>query len=130
MAPIFSGYVFVVTSSISPELFRTLRGTPGFYRFLRSNTDIAALSERDARILSALLQYGEVVGKSVAEFDPNNRIRVLEGPLKGLEGQIIKVDRRKGRVRVKLDLYEESHAVDFGFTSVEHAEDHSENTRG
>jgi transcriptional antiterminator NusG len=119
LAPIFSGYVFILADRIEPELYWSLRKTPGFFRFLKSNQDIVALPEGDARVLRKLLAYGEVVGKSVADFDENNRIRVLDGPLKGLEGQIVKVDRRKGRVKVKLDLYEESHTVDFGFTSVE-----------
>jgi transcriptional antiterminator NusG len=77
------------------------------------------LPQQDAYILNRLLRYGHVVGKSVAEFDENNRIRILEGPLKGLEGLIVKVDRRKGRAKVKLDLYDEAHLVDFGFTSLE-----------
>ena len=55
-------------------------------------------------------------------FDEHNRIRVISGPLKGLEGQIVKVDRRKGRARVKLELYEDSFMIDFGFDSLEKAE--------
>ena len=86
---------------------------------MKSNQNILPLPESDARILRSLLVYGEVVGKSVVNFDENNRIRVLEGPLRGFEGQIVKVDRRKGRIKVKLDLYDESHTVDFGFTAIE-----------
>ena len=44
---------------------------------------------------------------------------MLAGPLKGLEGYIQKVDRRKGRARVKLDLYQESFHIDFGFEFME-----------
>ncbi|MFW5689149.1 MAG: KOW motif-containing protein, partial [Spirochaetota bacterium] len=42
-------------------------------------------------------------------------IEVKEGPLAGLEGRIVKVDRRKQRAKVRLDLYQESFLVDFGF---------------
>jgi transcriptional antiterminator NusG len=118
-APIFSGYVFLQAPGIDADLYWKLKKAPGFYRFLRNNQDIQPLPQRDAHVLNRLLRYGHVVGKSVAEFDENNRIRILEGPLKGLEGLIVKVDRRKGRAKVKLDLYDEAHLVDFGFTSLE-----------
>ena len=35
------------------------------------------------------------IGVSMVHFDENERIVVDEEPLKGLEGSIIKVDRRK-----------------------------------
>ena len=48
-------------------------------------------------------------------FDANQRIVVEKGPMKGLEGQIIKVDKRKKRARVRLDLYDSTFEIDFGF---------------
>jgi transcriptional antiterminator NusG len=35
--------------------------------------------------------------------------------MKGLEGQVVKVDRRKKRAKIKLELYDDSFLVDFGF---------------
>ena len=119
LAPIFPGYIFLEIEKIAPSLYWAVRRIPGFHRFLKSNQNIVPLTESDTRTLGSLLFHGEVVGKSIVDFDENNRIRVLEGPLRGLEGQIVKVDRRKGRVKVKLDLYDEAHTVDFGFTSIE-----------
>jgi transcriptional antiterminator NusG len=60
------------------------------------------------------LNYGEIVHKSRAVLDENKRIVILEGPLKGLEGRIVRVDRRKKRVKVKLELQEERFLVDLG----------------
>ena len=48
-------------------------------------------------------------------FNENNRIEVKSGPMMGLEGKIVKVDKRKQRAKVQLDLYKESFFVDFGF---------------
>jgi transcriptional antiterminator NusG len=56
-----------------------------------------------------------VIGKSTVKFDENSRIYVLSGPLEGLEGKIVKIDKRKQRAKVQLDLYKESFLVDFGF---------------
>jgi transcriptional antiterminator NusG len=41
------------------------------------------------------------------------------GPLKWLDGKIVKVDRRKHRARVTLELYQEAFEIDFGFEALE-----------
>ena len=126
LSPIFPGYIFLQTESMDPHLYWELKRVPGFYRFLKSNHDIQPLPEADARILTRLLRFGEIVHKSVATFDPGGRIRILEGPLKGLEGHIVRVDRRKGRAKIRLDLYEKSYVVDFGFQDLEKMADRLE----
>jgi transcriptional antiterminator NusG len=123
LSPIFPGYLFLEVEEINPELYWMLKKPPGFYRFLKSNHDIRPLPEQDARILARLISLGEVVNRSLAAFDEGGRIRIIEGPLSGLEGLIVKVDRRKGRVKVKLDLYDKSFLVDFGFSALEKAQE-------
>jgi transcriptional antiterminator NusG len=122
LVPIFPGYLFLEVDSVEPDLYWKLRRLSGFIRFLKSNQDIQPMPEKDARILASLLHFGEIVEKSIADFDENNRIRIIEGPLKGLEGRITKVDRRKGRAKIRLDLYDEFYLVDFGFQSIEKAD--------
>ena len=122
LSPIFPGYLFLEVEEINPELYWILKKPPGFLRFLKNNHDIRPLPEPDARILVRLLSFGEVVNRSVATFDEGGRIRIIEGPLTGLEGLIIKVDKRKGRAKVKLDLYDEFYHVDFGFRAIEKTE--------
>ena len=39
----------------------------------------------------------------------------MEGPLKGLEGLIIKVDKRKKRAKIKMDFANDSILIDLGF---------------
>jgi transcriptional antiterminator NusG len=119
LAAIFPGYVFVETEELSPEDYWALRRVPGFFRFLKSNHDVQPLSGSDERILIHFLSFGEIVDKSKVTFGENSRIEVIEGPLKGLEGRVVKVDKRKGRAKVKLDMYEESFLVDFGFESMQ-----------
>lgn len=119
LAPIFPGYVFIETDSLSKEAYWALRRGIGFYTFLRNNHDVQALSEEDRDLLLHFLKLGEVVEKSTVYFDENNRIRVTQGALKDLEGRIVKVDKRKKRAKVKLSLYENSFLVDFGFEVME-----------
>jgi transcriptional antiterminator NusG len=115
LAPMFPGYVFLESDHVSPPLFREIRRTTGFVRFLKSNTDIRPLSEDDAALIKHFLSFGEIVEESRVTFDENNRIVVKDGPLKGLEGLVVKVDRRKGRAKIKLDMYDNSFLIDLGF---------------
>ena len=122
VAAIFPGYLFLQAESISAALYGALRRIPGFLRYLKDNQHIEPLSPRDRQILLHFLSYGEVVQRSRVFFDQDNRIRVISGPLKGMEGRVVKVDRRKGRARIRLELYEDSFLIDFGFDALENAE--------
>jgi transcriptional antiterminator NusG len=119
LAPIFPGYLFAEAQEISSELFMKIKRIPGFFRFLQSNENIVPLSEGDKKLLSYFLSFGQVVDKSVVYFDAGKRIRVVSGPLKELEGKIVKVDRRKGRAKVRLDMFENAFIIDFGFKALE-----------
>jgi transcriptional antiterminator NusG len=123
VASIFPGYLFLQAESIPPPLFGALKRISGFVRYLKDNQHVEALTARDREILLHFLSYGEVVQKSKVFFDENNRIRVISGPLKGMEGRVVKVDRRKGRARIRLELYEDSFLIDFGFDALEKALD-------
>lgn len=113
--PVFPGYIFMETENLERVLYWHLRTTPGFFRFLPENKDPKPLEGRDLALLSHFMSFGDVADKSKVRFDENDRIQILEGPLKGLEGYIVKVDRRKGRARVMLDMYKDQFAIDFAF---------------
>ncbi|MBN2551694.1 MAG: antiterminator LoaP [Spirochaetales bacterium] len=123
VAAIFPGYLFLQAEAIPPPLYWALKRIAGFLRYLKDNQHIEPLSARDREILLHFLSYGEIVQRSRVYFDQDNRIRVVSGPLRGMEGRIVKVDRRKGRARVRLELYEDSFLIDFGFDSLEKALD-------
>lgn len=122
--PIFPGYIFLELSEEDSILSYhwAFRKTEGFYRFLKSNKDITPLQNRDLELLLHFLKnVGPVAGKSKVYFDENSRIVVLSGPLSGLEGRIVKADKRKGRAKVRLDLYGDSFCIDLGFEVLEQA---------
>ncbi len=130
VAPIFPGYLFLEKEEFEPDVYWILKNTSGFIRFLKSNQNIQPIFGEDKKLLLHFLSYGEIVEKSTVWFDRNNRIRIVNGPMKGLEGKIIKVDRRKKRAKIKLSLYEESFKVDFGFEILEKVEDYEEDKKG
>ncbi len=113
--PVFPGYFFIEIEKIDTELYNTLRHTKGFYRFLKNNKEITPLVGKDLSILHHFLQFGQTISTSQVYFDENDRICVTSGPLKGLEGFIIKVDKRKKRAKVKMDFANENLLIDLGF---------------
>ncbi|MCX7025621.1 MAG: antiterminator LoaP [Spirochaetes bacterium] len=119
--PVFPGYVFIGISD--PETYNEIhwlvKRTKFFYRFLPSNQTRKPLTGFDLRLLTHFISHGERADTSKVKFDENDRIVVLEGPLKGLEGFIVKVDRRKGRAKVRLAMCEDSFSFDLAFTAVE-----------
>jgi transcription termination/antitermination protein NusG len=117
--PVFPGYVFLETESIAPETYWIFRRTDGFFRFLKSNQHVHPLSGADKRLLLHFISFGEVADKSIVTFDSNDRIVVLEGPLKNLEGFIVKVDRRKGRAKIRLSMCGDKFLIDLGFEAIE-----------
>jgi transcription termination/antitermination protein NusG len=119
LAPVFPGYLFVRAARVDEALFAALRPAPGFLRFLPSNDRIQPLGPGDQQLLSHFLSFGEILDRSLVRFDEDRRIRVVSGPLKGLEGRIVRVDRRKQRARVRLEMYEDSFEIDFGFERLE-----------
>ena len=118
---VFPGYIFIEAENEDILAHQwAYRRTDGFYRFLRSNQDICPLLDRDLElVLHFIKRAGPVAGVSRVYFNEKSRIVVMEGPLAGLEGRIIKVDKRKKRAKVKLSLYDNAYAIDLAFEVME-----------
>lgn len=129
LAPIFPGYVFYEAEELHPDVYWVLRKLSGYIRFLKNQSNLQALGGKDRELLLHFLSYGEIVDKSLVYFDENRKIRVKSGPMKGLEGRIVRVDKRKKRAKVSLSLYSDRFLVDFGFELLESAEGNERSAR-
>ncbi|MDX9783223.1 MAG: transcription termination/antitermination NusG family protein [Spirochaetia bacterium] len=128
---LFPGYLFFQypEDSLSGELLRTIRSTKYFIRVLPATDNIKALSERDASIIRQLVAFGGEIGSSVVSFDENNKIKVVQGPMMGMEGRIIKVDRRKKRAKVRLELNDSPISFDLSFEVLESVKEEQHENR-
>ncbi len=117
--PVFPGYVFLESEEIDDDTCCKLRKIPFFCHFLRSNSDIFPLPDEEKRIIFQLTRYGRTIRKSFVIFNENDKIEVLDGPLKGLEGLIVKVDKRKRRAKVSLSMYKNAFLIDFSFELID-----------
>jgi len=118
---LFPGYVFMATQKLDAYLYGKISNTINFYHFLKDNRTITPLAGKDLEYLHTLINYGEVSGISQASFDEHDRIVVLSGPLQGFTGNIIRVNRRKQRLTVQIDLCGSISSFDLCYNLVEKA---------
>jgi transcription termination/antitermination protein NusG len=119
LQPLFPGYIFIETDSpLDIPAQELMRKSEYFYRFLKSNQNITALDNNDLKILKHFMHFGETAGASEVYFDENQRIVVEDGPLKGLEGFIIKVDKRRRRAKIRLNFENSPVIMDLAFNVI------------
>ena len=118
--PVFPSYIIMqTTGTVDGQTVQTLKALPDFYHFLKSNTEITPLAGTDLAVIEHFLGLGPRIGPSLVRFDQDDRIVVIEGPLKGIEGSIIKVDRRKQRAKICVDFAGAAHTMDLSFEDIE-----------
>ena len=101
----FPGYIFVETNNVK-ELFRQLYFTPGFERLLgreEGTENFVPLDKDETRMVDILYSRNNnrITEISNIEVKEGQTIRVLDGPLQGLETQIKKVNLHKRTVTVE-----------------------------
>ena len=101
----FPGYIFVETNDVK-ELFRQLYFTPGFQKLLgreEGTENFVPLDKDETRMIDILYNASNNRTTEISniEVKEGQTIRVLDGPLMGLETQIKKVDLHKRTVKVE-----------------------------
>lgn len=101
----FPGYIFVETNDVK-KLFKQLYFTPGFQKLLGREADtdnFVPLDKDESRMVDILYSKNNnrVTEISNIEVKEGELIRVLDGPLAGLETQIKKVNLHKRTVIVE-----------------------------
>ena len=101
----FPGYIFVETSNVQ-DLFVQLYWTPGFTKLLGREADtnnFVPLDKDESRMIDILYSKNNerITQISNIEVKEGEMIRVLDGPLAGLETQIKKVNLHKRKVTIE-----------------------------
>lgn len=101
----FPGYIFVDTSDVK-ELFKQLYFTPGFQKLLgreEGTENFVPLDKDESRMIDILYSRNNnrITEISNIEVKEGQTIRVLDGPLMGLETKIKKVNLHKRTVKVE-----------------------------
>ena len=107
------GYVFLYTDDRLQE-FGILRSMDGVLRLLGKQEDGYRLTGEDKRFADMLYANKGVIGILKA-YEVGDRIRLAAESLPGYEGEVIRVDRRKGRAQISIRFDEKEIKLWVGF---------------
>lgn len=112
---LFPSYVFCKTN-LTHDIYYRIKDIPRVYKFLGTEKP-EAIENREIMHILNMCSDKEIIGISDA-FILDKNIKIVKGPLVGLEGQIIKVNKRKGRVKVKFDILGSQKIVEMSVNSI------------
>lgn len=118
-AVLFPGYVFMGTKELSTEFFEQLKKIDGFCRILQDNQNPVKFSGEALEELEAFINNGESWGVSKVKFLPGQKIQVISGPLVGLSGNIVAVNKKRKRITVQTNITSNSMRFDLLFEDAE-----------
>lgn len=113
---LFPGYVFVETDD-PEEIHERIRREPAYIKFLDTEKGITPISLWEEELIRLLTDEKGKAGLSVGIID-GGRLKVLQGPLKGKEDQIIRIDRHKKKAWIEMALLGEKRKVGLGLRIV------------
>ena len=114
---LFPGYLFVVAEDIT-EFAAALVAVPEFTKILKADDEIAAIYPEEEAALKRLVDQDEVVKMSEGIIE-NDKVLIFDGPLKGMEGTIQRINRHKRVAVIRMELFERVMLVEVGLEIVE-----------
>ncbi len=116
---LFPGYI-LLSGLISDDIYDLVRDIPGVIRFLRDKDGPLQIHKSEIEVISRLTCDCEIIGYSRV-YVTGEKVMVIDGPLYGMEGSIKSIDKRKGRVKVLLNLMNEQRLVELSVALVQSA---------
>jgi transcriptional antiterminator NusG len=109
---LFPGYVLIKTV-MAINMYYRLSKLPMVYSILKDECEPVPIRDEEMAVILALTSEGDTIGFSEV-YREGDRITVVSGPLKGLEGIIEKFDARKKRIKVRIQFMGKERRIDLG----------------
>lgn len=100
--PLLPSYLFVRTSPEDPVSYFGILNTPGIVRFITFEGKAVAVPDRQIQALQRLNSEGVDMECLQETPAPGSPVRVTQGPMKGLSGEVVSVGKNKKLV-LRLD---------------------------
>lgn len=114
----FPGYVFV-NLTMSVDYYQRLTEIPHLLRVLgRDGESFTNVPKSQIDPILRLIDDDEIVDYSILLAEGTN-VKVISGPLMGMETRIVKVDKRKGRAKVLFEIAGSIKLIDLGVEVLE-----------
>jgi transcription antitermination factor NusG len=97
--PLFRSYIFV---HILPEEHLPTLQTAGVVRFVSFERKAVVIPPVQIEAIKTYLQTGEELADSIPDVRTGDRVIVVRGSLKGLEGRLVQISKKK-RLRIMIE---------------------------
>ncbi len=112
---VFPGYV-LIKMIVTEETWYIVRNTRGVTGFVGSGTDPIPLTDEEIRNMGF-----EEVPVNI-DYDVNDSVRVLNGPLETFVGTVQEINKEKGKVKVLVSMFGRETPVELEFSQVQKVE--------
>ena len=109
---VFPGYV-LIKMIVTEESWYIVRNTRGVTGFVGSGTDPIPLTTEEIR------NMGFEVASVNVDYDVDDSVKVVNGPLTGFIGTVQEINKDKGKVKVLVSMFGRETPVELDFAQVE-----------
>ena len=109
---VFPGYV-LIKMIVTEESWYIVRNTRGVTGFVGSGTDPIPLTDTEIRNMG----FDEVPVN--VDYDVNDSVQVLNGPLEGFVGTVQEINKEKQKVKVLVSMFGRETPVELEFAQVQ-----------
>lgn len=109
---LFPGYVFLVSDNLD-QLYEELKKVIGLTKLLGSGDEVIPLADEEITFMRRFGGEDQVVPMSIGVIE-NDQVVIMEGPLKGREGMIRKIDRHKKKAWIEMEMFRRKQVVEIG----------------
>lgn len=109
---LFPGYI-LAQGDITLDTYPIIKSIPGLVKILGDNNLPYRIDPSEMEVLSRLIAEDEIIGYSDLLVE-SGIVKVLDGPMMNLEGNILSINKRKGRARICVSLCGKECTIDLG----------------
>ncbi len=109
---VFPGYV-LIKMIVTDETWYIVRNTRGVTGFVGEGTNPIPLTDEEIRNMG----FEEVEVK--IDYDVNESVKVINGPLEGFIGVVQEINKEKGKVKVLVSMFGRETPVELEFAQVQ-----------
>ena len=109
---VFPGYV-LIKMIVTEESWYIVRNTRGVTGFVGSGTDPIPLTDEEIRSM------GFETANVNVDYDVDESVRILNGPLSGFIGTVQEINKNKGKVKVLVSMFGRETPVELEFSQVQ-----------
>ena len=109
---LFPSYVFIETENIK-EFVNNIKWFPGFNVVLHMDDIYCPLYKHEEQLLLKLINDHDIIDISTGYMEGDN-VKVISGPLVGMEGNIKRIKRRQGAAIIEMNIFNRLTEVSVG----------------